>query len=66
MAACVQEAKQLLKDGYSIVIDDANLSMSTRSVFISLAQQLGVSCTIIYLNVTLDFAYHFNRHRLVC
>ncbi|EDO05667.1 Polynucleotide kinase 3 phosphatase family protein [Babesia bovis T2Bo] len=63
--ACLDEASKCLQRKDKVVIDSCNALESDREPYISLARNHGVKCTVIYLDVSSDFAIHFHRYRKI-
>eukprot|EP01055_Gregarina_sp_Pseudo9_P001214 Gregarina_sp_Pseudo_9__1213@NODE_17_length_6116_cov_22_397400_g15_i0_p5_GENE_NODE_17_length_6116_cov_22_397400_g15_i0NODE_17_length_6116_cov_22_397400_g15_i0_p5_ORF_typecomplete_len246_score41_72AAA_33/PF13671_6/1_3e17PNK3P/PF08645_11/6_8e11PNK3P/PF08645_11/3_8e03KTI12/PF08433_10/5_1e08tRNA_lig_kinase/PF08303_11/5_7e08Zeta_toxin/PF06414_12/6_8e07RuvB_N/PF05496_12/0_00013AAA_22/PF13401_6/0_033AAA_22/PF13401_6/48AAA_22/PF13401_6/2_4e03AAA_16/PF13191_6/0_00082AAA/PF00004_29/0_001NACHT/PF05729_12/0_ len=58
--------KQHLSEKQSVVIDRMNYSVAQRAPFLAEAQQHGVPCVCIYLNISRAFAQHANVFRMLC
>ncbi|GFE55317.1 polynucleotide kinase 3-phosphatase [Babesia ovis] len=63
--ACLKLAYRHLQSKASIVIDNTNTTVKDREELIAISRKFGVKCTILFLDVSMDFALHFHRYRKV-
>ncbi|GIX65858.1 polynucleotide kinase 3'-phosphatase, putative [Babesia caballi] len=56
------KVREHLQKGESVVIDSTNPTAKERQEFIALARALAIKCTVVYLDVSAEFARHFHRH----
>ncbi|XP_064606402.1 bifunctional polynucleotide phosphatase/kinase-like [Liolophura sinensis] len=63
MAKCLKAAKDALKEGKSVVVDNTNPSMSARSDFLDLASKTGCPCRCFVMNTPIEVAHHMNMVR---
>ncbi|XP_076440762.1 uncharacterized protein F21D5.5-like [Babylonia areolata] len=60
---CAKVAKESLKAGKSVVVDNTNPSVTARAPFISIAKAAGVSCRCLWMQTPVSLAHHLNLVR---
>ncbi len=60
---CIMEAEKALKLSKSVVIDNTNLTIDTRKVFIELANKYGIKCRCLIFNTPLEICIHNSYFR---
>ncbi|KAK1444154.1 bifunctional polynucleotide phosphatase/kinase like protein [Babesia gibsoni] len=60
---CMCVARESLEARNNVVIDNTNPTAEARRGYIELAKEIGVRCTLVFLDVSKDFSLHFNRFR---
>ncbi|ORM40403.1 Bifunctional polynucleotide phosphatase/kinase [Babesia sp. Xinjiang] len=61
--SCIKKVTGHLKESDNVVLDGLNCTKIQRQEFITVARELHVKSTIIFLDVSTDFAIHFHRYR---
>ncbi|CDR97842.1 polynucleotide kinase 3'-phosphatase, putative [Babesia bigemina] len=63
--AGVRAARECLQRGENVIIDGANAIPEKRRDYIAVSRAAGVSCTVVFLDVSVNFSLHFFRYRKV-
>ncbi|XP_052774383.1 uncharacterized protein F21D5.5-like isoform X2 [Mya arenaria] len=62
---CAKAAKEALKAGKSVVVDNTNPSVTARKEFLDIAKKAGVPCRCFVMATPLDLAHHLNYVRQI-
>ncbi|XP_070194979.1 bifunctional polynucleotide phosphatase/kinase-like isoform X2 [Littorina saxatilis] len=60
---CLKVAKESLKAGTSVVVDNTNPAASARAPFVAAAKAAGVPCRCLWMQTPLELAHHLNLVR---
>lgn len=60
---CIKALILALKNGKSVVIDNTNSSITTRSKYLSVAKEYGIQCRCIQFNTSEELSRHNNIYR---
>lgn len=63
---CYKKAITKLDDGSSIIIDNTNRYIKTRSMWIELANKYNIPIDCIHIDISRNMALHFNSYRHIC
>jgi bifunctional polynucleotide phosphatase/kinase len=64
---CQKVCNNECKNGYSVIIDNTNMDVKSRKVFIDIAKKYGIYVVVIKMNVSFEQSWHQNLYRaLTC
>ncbi len=62
---CLKVAREALKAGKSVIVDNTNPTKADRKQFIDLAKTNGIKIRCFYLKIDTKLSYHLNMYRQV-